>query len=136
MAAKDKTIAQAIAEAVYAINPRLILFGLAGGELVKAGEKVGLTVAQEVFADRTYQPDGSLTSRTEPNAMIHDAEQAVQQVVRMVKEGKVEAVDGSDVEIKADTVCVHGDGPQALQFVKKLRQALTDHGIFIKRVGT
>lgn len=136
MAAKDKAVAQAIAEAVYAINPRLILFGLAGGELVKAGEKVGLTVAQEVFADRTYQPDGSLTSRTEPNAMIHDAEQAVQQVVRMVKEGKVEAVDGSDVEIKADTVCVHGDGPQALQFVKKLRQALTDHGILIKRVGT
>lgn len=136
MAARDKAIAQAIAEAVYDLNPKLILFGLAGGELVKAGEKVGLSVAQEVFADRTYQPDGTLTSRTLPNAMIHDVDQAINQVIRMVKQGKVEAVDGSDVEIKADTVCVHGDEPTALDFVKKLRQALTVDGILIKRVGT
>lgn len=136
IAARDETIAQAIAEAVYHINPRLILFGLAGGELVKAGQRVGLTVAQEVFADRTYQPDGTLTPRTAPNAMIVDVEQALQQVIRMVKDGKVEAVDGSEVSIKADTVCIHGDQPTSLLFVQRLRQTLVQHGIVIRRVGT
>lgn len=136
IAARDPAMAQAIAEAVYHINPRLILFGLAGGELVKAGQRVGLTVAQEVFADRTYQPDGTLTPRTSPNAIITDMEQALQQVIRMVKDGKVEAVDGSELPIKADTVCVHGDDPMALTFVQQLREQLVRHGILIKRVGT
>ncbi|MBB5172641.1 LamB/YcsF family protein [Texcoconibacillus texcoconensis] len=136
MATKDPAIAQAIAEAVYQLNPHLILFGLANGELVKAGEKVGLTVANEVFADRTYQPDGSLTPRTSPNAMIHDADEATRRVIRMVKEGKVAAVDGSDVDLTADTICVHGDEPSALQFVKQLRHALTENGITLKRVGS
>lgn len=135
LAAKDSERAHAIAHAVYDVDPNLILFGLAGSELIKAGEKVGLTVANEVFADRTYQPDGALTPRTEVNAMIKDAEEAVDRVIRMVKDGKVEAVDGSDIEIAADTICVHGDTEQALAFVMELQKGLVNHGITIKKVG-
>lgn len=136
MAARDRDLAQAIAEAVYDVDRNLILFGLAGGELVKAGQAKGLASAQEVFADRTYQPDGTLTPRTQPNAMIHDAEEAVERMIRLIKEGKVEAVDGSDVAIQADTICVHGDEPSALLFVQKLRQGLQHHQIAIKKVGS
>jgi len=135
MACKDKEMADAIAEAIYDVNPKLILFGLVESELVQAGKKLGLSVAEEVFADRTYQPDGSLTSRAEKNAFIHDPDEAVQRVIRMIKEGKVEAVDGSDISITADTVCVHGDGAEALDLVKKLRAGLTEDGISIQRVG-
>ncbi|MFD1609375.1 LamB/YcsF family protein [Oceanobacillus luteolus] len=136
IAARDKETAQAIAQAVYDVNPELILFGLSGGELLKAGEKIGLKTAAEVFADRSYQPDGTLTSRTEPNALIHDPDEAVHRVITMVKDGKVEAVDGSNIPIQADTVCVHGDSEQALAFVTKLRQDLVKNGITIKRVGS
>jgi len=135
LASKNAEIADAIAKAVYAVNPNLVLFGLAGSELVRAGEEVGLKVAQEVFADRTYQPDGSLTSRTEPIAMIHDVDLAVTRVIRMVKEGKVTAVDGQDISIQADTICVHGDEPEALQFVRKLREHLLASSIKIQNFG-
>lgn len=135
MASSDKELAHTIAKAVYDFNPNLILFGLSGGELIKRGTEIGLTVAEEVFADRTYQADGTLTSRTEKNAMIEDVEEAVSRVIRMVTEGKVEAVDGSDINITVDTVCVHGDGPNSLVFVKKLREGLTNNGILIKKVG-
>ncbi|WP_339227153.1 5-oxoprolinase subunit PxpA [Oceanobacillus sp. FSL K6-2867] len=135
MAVKDPEIAQAIAEAVYAIDPNLILFGLAGSELVKAGKKTGIPVAEEVFADRTYQPDGSLTPRTLANAMVEDATEAVSRVIRMIKDGKVEAVDGSDITINADTICIHGDEPKSLEFAKRLCTVLTENGIIIKRVG-
>lgn len=136
MASKDKELAHAIAEAVYAVDPKLILFGLSGGELIKMGKKVGLQVAEEVFADRTYQPDGSLTSRTDPDAMITDIDEAVDRVIRMVTAGKVEAVDGSDIAIEADTICVHGDEPSALNYVSNLRSGLEKNSINIKKVGT
>lgn len=136
LASKDKELAHVIAEAVYAVNPDLILFGLSGGELVKMGKKIGLKVAEEVFADRTYQADGSLTNRTEANAMIKDPDEAVSRVIRMVTEGKVESVDGSDINIVADTICIHGDEPTALPFINKLREGLTEKGIIIKKVGT
>lgn len=136
MAAKDAERAHAIAQAVYDVNPNLILFGLAGGELVEAGKKVGLKTASEVFADRTYQADGTLTSRTEANALITDADEAVHRVIRMVKDGKVEAVDGSDIPIEADTICVHGDSDQALQFVMRLKDGLEKHDIMIRKVGS
>lgn len=135
MAAKDAQIADAIARAVRDLDSNLVLFGLSGGELIRAGEKHGLQTASEVFADRTYQPDGTLTDRTEENAMITDSGKAVEQVLQMVLEGKVTAVDGTDVPIQADTVCVHGDGPHALEFVKQLRSRLTNEGIAIRRVG-
>ncbi len=136
MASTDKNLAQAIARAVYDVDRKLILFGLAGSELVKTGKEIGLKVVQEVFADRTYQPDGTLTPRTQPNAMIHDENEAVLRVIRMVKEGKVEAADGTDIDIHADTVCVHGDEPKALLFVQKLRSELQRNGIMIRKVGS
>lgn len=135
MASTDRALADAIAHAVYDINPKLILFGLSGSELIKAGKELGLRVAEEVFADRTYQPDGTLTSRTQANAMIHDANEAAERVIRMVTEGKVKTVEGSDITIQADTICVHGDESSSLKFVKILREQLTNQGIMIRSVG-
>ena len=129
MAAGSAPLAEAIAEAVYRVNPELVLYGLAGSELTKAGTKLGLRVAHEVFADRTYQPDGSLTSRRLPNAMLTTPEEAAQQVVRMVKEGKVRAQQGTDVAIQADTICIHGDGAHALEFARHIKQALQHEGV-------
>lgn len=135
MAANDEALAEAIAEAVYKVDPQLILFGLAGSELVRAGEKAGLKTAQEVFADRTYQHDGSLTPRTQPDALIHDDEQAVSQVVRIVKENKVLSSQGTDVTVKAHTVCIHGDGLKALAFARKIREVLEDSQVTVKAIG-
>ncbi|MCM3765932.1 LamB/YcsF family protein [Neobacillus niacini] len=132
MAAKSKDLAGAIADAVADVDSSLVLYGLAGSELVKEGKNAGLLVAEEVFADRTYQPDGSLTSRQEKNAMIHDPDIAARRIIRMIKEGKVSAVNGSDIEIHADTICVHGDEPQALEFVRNLRAALKNNDISIR----
>lgn len=129
MAAVDAALADAIAEAVYHISPEIILFGLAGSELIRAGEKRGLRTASEVFADRTYQPDGTLTPRSQPNAMITDEEEAIQQVVRMIREGIVIAADGSRVPVKADTVCIHGDGAAALAFAKKIHETLDEENV-------
>jgi 5-oxoprolinase (ATP-hydrolysing) subunit A len=135
MAAVSRELSEAIAEAVYKVNPELILFGLAGSELVKAGEKVGLRTASEVFADRTYQQDRTLTSRKLPHAVITDDDAAVAQVIRMAKEGKVMTQQDVDVDIKADTVCIHGDGAHALSFAKKIRQTLEDSGISVRKIG-
>ena len=133
MAAKNSEMAKAIAEAVFDFEPGLVLFGLAGSELVKAGEEKGMFVAQEVFADRTYQPDGTLTPRSKENALIHDTQVAIKRVVRMIKEGKVAAVDGTEVKIKADTICVHGDSPQALGLVTELKQVLIQENISMRK---
>jgi 5-oxoprolinase (ATP-hydrolysing) subunit A len=131
MASKDRVMADAVAQAVSDIDPRLVIFGLAGSELVKAGREKGLRTAQEIFADRTYQSDGTLTSRQDENAMVHDRKLAIARVVRMIKEGKVSAVDGTNIIIQADTICVHGDEPQALKFVTELKQALEKEDIQI-----
>ena len=90
---------------------------------------MGLPVAREVFADRAYEPDGSLVARTKPGAMIEDETLAVERVIRMVEEGRVRAADGTDIPICADSVCVHGDGPKALLFTQKIRTALERSGI-------
>jgi 5-oxoprolinase (ATP-hydrolysing) subunit A len=135
MAAVNRELSEAIAEAVYKVNPELILFGLAGSELVKAGEKAGLRTASEVFADRTYQQDCTLTSRKLPNCMIENDDEAVEQVIRMVKEGKVLTQQNVDADITADTVCIHGDGAHALSFAKKIRQTLEDSGITVRKIG-
>jgi UPF0271 protein len=133
-AAVNKEIAEAIAKAVYDCNPHLVLFGLSGSELIRAGLKAGLKVANEVFADRTYQADGTLTPRSHKHALIHEPEIAVKQVIKMVKTGCVQAVDGTNVPIQADTICVHGDGKEALDFVQELRRALQEEGIIIRSV--
>lgn len=129
MAATRAPLAEAIAEAIYRVNPGLVLFGLSGSELVSAGERIGLKTAHEVFADRTYQQDGTLTPRTQPDAMITDTDQSLQQVVRMVKDGKVQSRQGVDVSIKADTICIHGDGAHALEFARSIHEAFANAGI-------
>ncbi|MCM3088450.1 LamB/YcsF family protein [Bhargavaea ginsengi] len=136
MAAQDAALAESIAEAVYAVNPELILFGLSGSELVRAGDKIGLRTASEVFSDRTYQPDGSLTNRREANALITDPEIAGAQVVRMVKEGKVRTVDETDFTLRADTVCIHGDGVTALEFARRLKDLLPEEGVTVEKIGS
>ncbi|SMB98293.1 LamB/YcsF family protein [Hymenobacter roseosalivarius DSM 11622] len=132
MAAVNAPLAEAIAEAAYRVNPELVLYGLAGSELTKAGTRIGLRVAHEVFADRTYQPDGTLTSRRLPDALLTTAEEAARQVVRMVKEGTVRAQQGSDVAIRADTICLHGDGAHALEFARHIHQTLQSQGISLQ----
>ncbi|WP_100371714.1 LamB/YcsF family protein [Bacillus sp. FJAT-45037] len=134
MAAKDAGVAKAIAEAVYDADATLILFGLSGSELTKKGEELGLTVAHEVFADRTYQRDGSLTPRTQTNALLHDTDEAVKQVLQIVQTGTVVAVDGTTIPIKSDTICIHGDGEHALAFADSLNKIITTNGIKIKPI--
>jgi UPF0271 protein len=135
MAAKSRELSDAIAKAVYKVDPELILFGLSGSELIKSGERIGLRTASEVFADRTYQQDGSLTPRRQPDALITDDQKAIDQVIRMVKEGKVLSRQGNDVVIKADTVCIHGDGAYALSFARQIRERLIASGVNIVAVG-
>ena len=131
MAGKDYVLSKAICEAVYEYDKELIVMALSGGELVHAAEDMGLKVAREVFADRAYEEDGSLVNRRKEGAMTTDENEAIARVVRMIKEQKVTAVTGKDIPIKADSVCVHGDGVKALAFVKKIRETLTAEGIEI-----
>jgi len=135
MAARDGRLATAVVRAVREVDPGLILFGLAGGRLVEVGRAAGLTVAREAFADRTYQADGSLTARAQAGALIHDAEVAVAQVRRMVREGVVTATDGTVLPIQADTICLHGDGPDPVEFARRLHRGLRAAGIEIKTFG-
>lgn len=129
---KDKELAKTIAEAVRDYNPGLKLLGLSNQNLVKAGEEAGLEVRHEVFADRAYEDDGTLVSRRKEGAMITDTDVAVRRVIRMVREGRVESIGGNDIDIQADSVCVHGDGPKALEFVSEIRRQLGENGIEIK----
>ena len=131
MAGKDEALAMAICEAIQEVDDSLILLGLSGSKLLEAADKIGLRSAREVFADRAYEEDGSLVARTKPGAMITDEDEAVTRVIRMIREGKVTAVTGKDIPIRADSVCVHGDSPKALAFVQKIRTALTAEHIQI-----
>lgn len=131
-AAKDKIAAKAIAEAVRAIDARLIFYGLSGSFLISEAEKLNLKTASEVFADRTYQTDGTLTPRTEPDALIETTEKSVAQVLQMIKTGKVTATGGAQISIRAETVCIHGDGAHALEFARNINRALIDNDIKIQ----
>lgn len=135
MAGKDIALASAICEAIADVDPSLILMALSGSRMVEAAEKTGLRAAREVFADRAYEEDGSLVARTKPGAMITDEEQAIARVIGMIKKGTVTAVTGKEIPITADSVCVHGDGPKALAFVQRIREALTAEGIEIKALA-
>ncbi|WJQ84225.1 LamB/YcsF family protein [Brevibacillus brevis] len=131
MAASRPALAESIALAIYKVNPELVLYGLAGSELTRAGEKIGLITAHEVFADRTYQQDGTLTPRSQPNAIISDQQRSLQQVIRMVSDGRVLTQQGVDIPIQADSICIHGDGAHALAFAQSIREALSGAGITI-----
>ena len=128
-AGRDYELAKAVCEAVRSFNPALKLLALSGSKMVEAARDMGLICAQEVFADRAYEEDGSLVDRRKEGAVIEDEELAVQRVVRMAKEGVVEAVTGKEIRLVPDSVCVHGDSPQALLFVKKIRNALEAAGV-------
>ncbi len=123
MAARDPALAQAIAVAVKEFDATLVLYGLAESELTRAGIAAGLVVAHEVFADRSYQNDGSLTPRSHPNALLGTSQLVAAQAVRIVRVGHVRATDGTEVAVRADTICVHGDGPQAVEFAHAIRLA-------------
>lgn len=131
-AARDSELAAPIAKAVHDFDSNLILFGLSGSVSITEAEKLGLRTASEVFADRTYQTDGTLTPRTEPNALIHDTDQAVTQVLDMIKYGRVRSVDGIMIPVVAETVCIHGDGDKAPEFARELNQRLIESGIEIR----
>ena len=129
MAVKDPKLAQAIAEAVRSLDKELILVVLAGSAWVNIAKEQGLRVASEAFADRSYSADGSLVPRSQPGAVIKDKKGVAERVIRMIEEGRVKAITGEDVTIKADTICLHGDTPGALELAIHLRSALEDRGI-------
>ncbi len=131
MAARDMALAEAICEAVAMFDPSLILLGLSGSLMREAAQNAGLIFASEVFADRAYLPDGSLAPRGKPGAVIEDMDVIARRVVRMAREGVVEAIDGTLVPIKADSVCLHGDNPGAAAFAGKIRAALEREGVML-----
>lgn len=132
MAAKDIKLALAIAEGIAQVDDSLILLGLSGSQLLKAAQEVGLKSAAEVFADRAYEEDGSLVARTKAGAVIADENEVIERVIKMIKLGKVQTITGKEIEIKPDSICVHGDNPKALNFVKLIRQRLTQENIKIE----
>jgi UPF0271 protein len=136
MAAAKRELASAIAHAVRDVDRSLLLFGLPGSHLVTEGAAAGLTTAGEAFADRNYMNDGSLVSRKRPDAQVHDADEAVRRAVRMVRDGKVRSVDGQDLSIRVDTICIHGDGPHAAEFAQRLRRGFDEAGISVCAVGS
>lgn len=131
MAVRDRELSDAIVQGVLAVDTRAILFAPAETELFRAGQESGLPTAAEVFADRNYNCDGSLVSRTKPEALLHDPAEAAERVLRMLKEGKIRAVDGTDISVRAETICLHGDTPGAVQFARTLRTRLKGEGIII-----
>ena len=132
MAASNPEIADAIAKAIYHINPSLLLYGLANSEaFIRNAEKYNVTLIQEAFADRTYKQDGTLTSRTEENALIKDEDEAIKQVLQMVKEGHVNSINGEKVAVQAQTICLHGDGEKAVQFAERIYRTFGHDGISI-----
>lgn len=131
MAAKDYRLSRAICEAVRTFDDSLVVLALSGGETAKAAADLGLRVALEVFADRAYEEDGSLVDRRKEGAMITDENEAIARVVRMIKERKVRAITGVDIPIRADSVCVHGDGAKALAFVERIRATLAAEDVSI-----
>ncbi len=132
MAAADYKLALKIAESIASIDENIVFMALSGSEMVRAAKEVGLKVACEVFADRGYTEDGKLVPRNQDGAFIHNAEEASKRLITMIKERKVLTNTGKEIEIVADTVCVHGDNDKALQFVSEIRKALTSEGIELK----
>ena len=132
MAARDRTLADAIARAVRAFDPALVLFGLPGSELIAAGTAAGLRVASEGFADRAYAPDGSLAPRTASGSVIHEIEEVVRRSLRMVTDGEVAATDGSTLTFAVDTLCVHGDTAGAAELTRLLRAGLEQRGLAVR----
>ncbi|MEE8414995.1 MAG: 5-oxoprolinase subunit PxpA [Desulfobacterales bacterium] len=138
MAVENEEIARAVAEAIVSVNPELLYVALAGakGEFMsRIGQEVGLKVVYEAFADRAYTPDGTLVSRRQPGAVIKDPEEVSERALRMAKDGIVIAVDGTSIPLEAQTLCVHGDTPSAVDLVKKIRETLESDGVLVTPMG-
>jgi 5-oxoprolinase (ATP-hydrolysing) subunit A len=131
MAVRDEKLADAIARAIESVDPKLILFAPDNSELTHAGEAHGLQIAREIFADRNYLNDGWLVPRTRPDALLRDPKQAAERVLRMLREGKVRSVEGRDVDVRGETICVHGDTTGAVEFARELRIQLESEGVRI-----
>ena len=132
MAVRDQALAEAVARAIEAVDPALILFAPDRSALARAGESLGLKIACEVFADRNYRADGTLVPRSRADALLHDPEEAAARVVRILGEGKVRSIDGVDVDLRAETICVHGDTEGAVQFARALRARLEKEGVNVR----
>jgi UPF0271 protein len=132
MAVRDNKLADAITRAIESVDRKLILFAPDNTELARAGEAHGLQVAREIFADRNYLNDGWLVPRTRPDALLRDPKGAAQRVLRMLREGKVRSVEGRDIDVRGETVCVHGDTPGAVEFARELRSQLEQEGVRIR----
>ena len=131
MAGKDEILAQAVCEGIFEYDSNLILLGLSGSKMIEVGKKIGLRTANEVFADRAYEDDGSLVARSKHGALITDENLAVSRVVEMVKNGRVTSITGNEIEIKADSICLHGDGVKAVEFAKRINEELLKNGVEI-----
>lgn len=129
VACEDDATAQAIANAIRAVDPNLVFVVLANSKLVQAGERANLPMAHEVFADRAYEDDGNLVSRRKPGAVLHNPAEIAERVVRMVEDGAVVSVTGKIIKMRTDTVCIHGDTPGAVEIARGVREALKDRGI-------
>jgi 5-oxoprolinase (ATP-hydrolysing) subunit A len=132
MAVRDEKLADAIARAIASVDPKLILFAPDNTELARAGEARGLQIAREIFADRNYLNDGWLVPRTRPDALLRDPKEAAQRVLRMLRDGKVRSIEGRDVDVRGETICVHGDTPGAVEFARELRTQLEHEGVRIR----
>jgi UPF0271 protein len=135
MSAKDPQIAKAIAQAVKDFGDELVLFGLSRSESIVQAKIINLKTANEVFADRTYQDDGSLTPRSKANALIDEVNKSVKQTLQMIKEKSVTSVNGKIIPIIADTICIHGDGKHAVEFAKAVHESLRKENVEIKTIG-
>jgi UPF0271 protein len=133
--AKDPELAAAVARAVRSVDPKLILVGLSGSHSILEARKIGCETASEVFADRTYQTDGSLTPRSHPHALIHDADKAAGQVLDMVKYGRVRSVQAIMIQILAETVCIHGDGDSSLEIAHAITLALQQNHVTVRSLN-
>lgn len=131
MGAQHEEVARAVAEAIREVDPNLILVGLAGSVWIKVGREIDLRVAREVFADRALNADGTLVPRSQPGAVIHDVEDAVDRALKIVTEGSATAVNGEEIEVRGDTICLHGDNPGAATLARILRQRLEAAGVAV-----
>ena len=132
MAVRDAALADAIGRAIARNDAHLILFAPDGSALARAGEANGLQIAREIFADRNYLATGWLVPRSRPDALLHDPTAAAERVIRMLREGKVKSVDGTDVDVRGESICVHGDTPGAVEFARRLRSRLEEEGVTIR----
>ena len=135
MGVASKDIARAVAEAVAEVDDEMILVGLFGSVWIEAGKEAGLKVASEIFADRALNADGTLVSRSQPGSVIEDPEQVITASLRMVLEQKAIAINGQEIPVKADTICLHGDTPGAVDLARKLKEKMVEAGIQVVPVS-